>query len=137
VKVLIDDREVGVLGDKQPHGFTVKAGTHRVVVKRDLWRSLPLDVTVDARALSELECGFQIGGSLIRLSMLKLLFFFAFAATLALVVVSGIPLWSLWAVLAAEVVALGLVWWRLFMPPGAYLFLHPVPQVASGPGQKA
>jgi hypothetical protein len=137
VKVLIDGQQVGILQDKLAHEFTATAGTHSVVVKRDFWRSLSLDVTVDAGVRSELECGFQIVGSVFSLQLLKLSFFLAFVVVLALVVVAGMPLWSLWVVLGAEAIAFGFVWWRLFIPPGAYLFLHPAPQVASGPGQKS
>jgi hypothetical protein len=137
VKVLIDGQQVGVLQDKHAHEFTATAGKHSIVVKRDFWRSQSLDVTVDAGGRSELECGFQIWGSVFRLQVLKLPFFLAFIVVLALVVVAGMPLWSLWVVLGAEAIAFGFVWWRLFIPPGAYLFLHPVPQVVSGQEQNA
>ena len=82
VKVFVDDQQVGVLRYKYAHEFTVPAGRHRVAVKRDFWRSLPLDLTVAAGALSELECSFQIWGSLMRLQMLKLPFFLAFILVL-------------------------------------------------------
>jgi hypothetical protein len=137
VKVLIDDREVGVLPDKRAHEFAVAAGTHRVEVKRDFWRSLPLDVAVHGGVRSELECGFHVPGSMIKLQLLSTLFSLALVLVLALVVTGSVPFWSLWVVLGVEVVAVGFVWWRLFTPPGAYLFLHAIPQDASVQVQKS
>ena len=127
VKVFIDDQEVGTLQNKHAHVFPASAGLHLVVVRRDFWRSLPLDVEVPPGGRAALECGFRIWGSSLRLEAIKLAFLAIMGLVLALVVAGGLPLWSVWVAFGAEVVAFGIVWWRLFTPPGAYLFLHPVP----------
>lgn len=137
VRVFIDDREVGLLRDRHAQAFTAPVGTHRVVVKRDFFRSQPLDVVTPAGGRAELECGFGVGRSLVWLETVKLLFILVLAATLALILTTGLPLWSLWVVLAAEAVAFGVIWWRRFVPPGQYLFLHAVPPMVTGPAHRA
>lgn len=136
VKVIVDGREVGILRDKLAHDFAVPVGTHRVHVKRDFWRSLPVDVAVAAEGRSELECGFRVAGSVARLELVKLGFFLVTVVALLLIITAGLPLGWLWVVLGAEIVVFGFVWWRQFVIPGGYLFLHPVPQGASGRDQK-
>ncbi len=126
VRVLVDDKSVGILKDKQPQIFPVEPGSHTIRVRRDFFRSQVLEFNLSARQVVEFECGFQaVRPWFLSLTGKAVSIAVSIASALAVAALE-LPYWSVFVLLGLALVAMAIDWWRCYIPAGSHLYIKRV-----------
>ena len=116
-----------LLKDKQAQTFPINPGRHRIKVRRDFFRSQVLEFDLSARqGRIEFECGFNRVRPWYRSSAGRAGLIAGCVASAFAVAASKLPSWSAFVMIGVAVVAMGIGWWRCYIPAGAYLDLRRV-----------
>jgi hypothetical protein len=126
VRVLVDDKSVGILKDKQAQVFPVVPGSHTVKVRRDFFRSQILEFDLSVRQVVEFECGFQAVRPWFLSLTGKAALLAGSIASAAAVTALKLPIWSVYVLLGLGLVAVAIDWWRCYIPAGAHLYIRRV-----------
>jgi hypothetical protein len=133
VRVLVDNKSVGILKDKQPQIFPVAPGSHTISVRRDFFRSQVLEFDLSVRQVVEFECGFQAVRRPWFLTLTGKAVSIAVSIASAVAVAAlKLPYWSVFVLLGLALVAMAVDWWRCYIPSGAHLYLRRVGRTLSG-----
>ena len=114
-----------LLKDKQAQTFPINPGRHRIKVRR-LFPIAGPGVRFVGPPGAEFECGFNRVRPWYRSSAGRAGLIAGCVASAFAVAASKLPSWSAFVMIGVAVVAMGIGWWRCYIPAGAYLDLRRV-----------